>query len=189
MEHAFGVLQVCFHIIVNPFWLWDQKIILDILMANMLIQNMILEDKCNEDLNNFELGRDIQISCKLYFKHIENTIFNYQLKNDLIEHLWALKGNKHTWNYFLKIQLFLSECSICFFPSLVHQVYHVISFKMFHSPLMVIPQVVKFGVFISYSCCYKWNWSKWNHHYYRWKVQQTLKVCTSIDSITFHYKL
>jgi hypothetical protein len=56
-------------------------------MANMLIQNMILEDKCNEDLNNFELGRDIQISCKLYFKHIENTIFNYQLKNDLIEHL------------------------------------------------------------------------------------------------------
>jgi hypothetical protein len=37
MEHAFGVLQVCFHIIVNPFWLWDQKIILDILMAHVLI--------------------------------------------------------------------------------------------------------------------------------------------------------
>jgi hypothetical protein len=96
MKHAFGVLQVCFHIIVNPFWLWDQKIILDILMANVLIHNMILEDKCNEDLNNFELVRDIQIKCKLYFKHIENTKFNYQLKNDLIEHLWALKGNKHT---------------------------------------------------------------------------------------------
>jgi hypothetical protein len=87
MKLAFGVLQVCFHIIVNPFWLWDRKIILDILVEDMLICNMILEDKHNEDLNNFELGRDIQIKCKLYFKHIENTKFNYQLKNDLIEHL------------------------------------------------------------------------------------------------------
>ncbi len=79
MEHAFGVLQVCFHTIVNLFWLWDQKIILDILMANMLIHNMILGDKRNEDLNNFELGRNIQIKCRLYFKHIENKKFNYQL--------------------------------------------------------------------------------------------------------------
>jgi hypothetical protein len=74
MEHAFGVLQVCFHIIVNPFWLWDQKIILDILMTNVLIHNMILEDKHNEDLNNLELGRDIQIKCKLYFTHIKHKI-------------------------------------------------------------------------------------------------------------------
>jgi hypothetical protein len=43
---------------------------------------------------------------------------------------------------------FLNVQYVFFFP-LVHQVYHVIGFKMFQSPLMVIPQVVKFGVFIS----------------------------------------
>jgi hypothetical protein len=118
MEHAFGVLQVCFHIIVNPFWLWDQKIILDILMANMLIHNMILEDKHNEGLNNFELGRNIQIKCRLYFKHIENKKFHYQLKNDLIEHLWALKGNKHTRIFFKKFnRSFLNVQYVFFFSS------------------------------------------------------------------------
>lgn len=43
-------------------------------MTNVLIHNMILEDKRNEDLNNLELGRDIQIKCKLYFKHIKHKI-------------------------------------------------------------------------------------------------------------------
>jgi hypothetical protein len=64
-NHIFGVMQAHFHIIANPYWLWDQEIISEIFMASMLFHNMILEDEHNEDLKIFEPSKDIQTRCRL----------------------------------------------------------------------------------------------------------------------------
>jgi hypothetical protein len=71
VKHVFGVMQVHFHVIANPSWLWDQEIISDIFMASMLFHNMILEDEHNEDLKIFEPSKDIQIKCILSFANIK----------------------------------------------------------------------------------------------------------------------
>lgn len=61
------MLQVHFQIIANPSQLWDQKIISNILMVSVLFHNTILKDECNENLESFEFGRNIQMKHKLSF--------------------------------------------------------------------------------------------------------------------------
>jgi hypothetical protein len=40
-------------------------------MISLLGHNMIIQDGCNEDLNNFDLDKDTQIKCRLFFVNLK----------------------------------------------------------------------------------------------------------------------
>jgi choline kinase len=50
VECTFRMLKFYFHIIANPCWQWNENIIPNILMANMMLYNMILDNKKVEKL-------------------------------------------------------------------------------------------------------------------------------------------
>lgn len=58
---AFIMLKFYFHLIVNPCWQWNENIIPNILMTNMVLYNMILDDKKVEEPEPFEPTNDFQI--------------------------------------------------------------------------------------------------------------------------------
>jgi superfamily I DNA and/or RNA helicase len=60
-ECAFRMLKFYFHIIANPCWQWNENIIANILMENMVLYNMILDDKSAKELEPFEPTNDLQI--------------------------------------------------------------------------------------------------------------------------------
>ncbi len=64
------MLQVHYQITTNPFQLWDQEIISNFLMVSVLFHNTILKDECNENLESFEFGRNIQMKHGLSFVNL-----------------------------------------------------------------------------------------------------------------------
>ena len=98
VERAFGILQARWEIVKNLVWQWDWA---NIMMAFIIMHNMIIEDEQGLRLvpifyyrlreghmkANFSF-HDLQIG----IRKIENISFHYALWNDLLEHLWRLKG-------------------------------------------------------------------------------------------------
>ena len=110
IERAFGVLQACFAIISLPCWLWATKTMTTIMKAAIILHNMIIEDE--QDLS-LDQQYEITLSIDYYtttanrimvkndighiierFKKICDETQHYQLRNDLIEHLWQRKGEQ-----------------------------------------------------------------------------------------------
>jgi len=78
-------------------------VIADVLMTCIISRNMVIKDE--EDLvleSIVELPNNIQMRRGLTFakyvegtNEIKNQQAHYNLKNDLIDHLWTLKGLNH----------------------------------------------------------------------------------------------
>jgi hypothetical protein len=112
VERAFGVLQSRFAIVRGPARLWDEDTLHDIMMACIILHNMIVEDERDEyggeQVYNFDdmgqylcnyddMGQRVIVSHNSSpeldafiqkYKNIKNKETHYQLKADLIEHLW-----------------------------------------------------------------------------------------------------
>ncbi len=75
----------------------------------VIMHNLIIEDESNCNLEPlFNFGSNVShLKWRLSFEdyhqgttQIENVATHYNLKNDLVEHLWAWKGNNVNWNKF-----------------------------------------------------------------------------------------
>jgi hypothetical protein len=128
VERAFGVLQARFAIIARPARGWTHHNLQMIMKCCVILHNMIIE---NERGMNTEftydgsslavftapeparLGDFSQFVSKFCLLH--NSEKHYQLRNDLVSHLWALKGSEVETNCFL----LLFSLSICFFGIIV----------------------------------------------------------------------
>jgi hypothetical protein len=106
VERCFGVLQSRWGIIQNPSREWNLNTIKDILMACVIMHNMIIEDERDQELEPI-IAEPINVPWRhgpmrrgLNFEDyvqghemIRDERSHYILRNDLMEHLWALKGN------------------------------------------------------------------------------------------------
>jgi hypothetical protein len=101
VERYFGVLQSRFGTIANPCRLWSIEAMKDVMLACVILHNMIIEDERSEDNLEplFEIGDDVEIPRDLSFQtlvtgteELENLDQPYNLKGDLVKHLWTLKG-------------------------------------------------------------------------------------------------
>ncbi|XP_020242910.1 uncharacterized protein LOC109821128 [Asparagus officinalis] len=106
VERAFGVLQARFAIVRGPGRFWQPSVLKDIMTACIIMHNMIVEDErdCQLD-NNFDFNDSIPVVEPSHVQtvpltefiqnhhRIRNTQTHKSLKNDLIEHLWQLKGS------------------------------------------------------------------------------------------------
>ncbi len=110
MERCFGVLQVRFAIVRNPCRRWGMHGISDIMFACCILYNMILDDESGvHDLENIlgsafddnvPMERGLTLDQLLeYTREIEDEDMHYSLRGDLIEHLWALKGQNMYGKY------------------------------------------------------------------------------------------
>jgi glutathione S-transferase len=112
VERAFGVLQSRFAIVRGPARLWDEDTLHDIMMACIIMHNMIIEDEREEHGGQYEyhfdndghyvcnydhMGSRVTVSHSAApelvawmrnYKNIKDSEIHYQLKSDLIEHLW-----------------------------------------------------------------------------------------------------
>jgi hypothetical protein len=109
VERAFGVLQARFQIIKNPGRLWKTEDLLAIMMSAIILHNMIIDDKQNTPFNNnhdyhqanSSDGSALATSSSnsdletflLQYQAIRNRLTHCMLKGNLIDHLWALRGN------------------------------------------------------------------------------------------------
>ena len=94
VERCFGVLQARWAIICNP------EMISNIMFACVVIHNMIIENELNTNLeplydpdapNNLWRGVTFD-QYRDFVGEVEDSNSHYSLRNDLIEHLWAIKG-------------------------------------------------------------------------------------------------
>ena len=106
IERTFGVLQARFHILRNPTRFHDARVLSEIMYACIIIHNMIVESerggyknqksnypdmftgsnaKPHKDVNSMEEYVDM-------VQHIEDQAAHFQLRDQLVEHLWAHKG-------------------------------------------------------------------------------------------------
>ena len=111
VERCFGVLQSRFAIIRNPGRLWDLQTMRTIWKAAVIMHNMVIEDEAPyADLNHdflqendathpvVQVGRGPHVP--LTFERLMHAMLDirdkqrhYQLRDDLIEHLWAQHGD------------------------------------------------------------------------------------------------
>jgi hypothetical protein len=101
VEQCFGVLQARWGIIANPSRLWSSTIMADIMYACIIMHNMIIEHESSEqNLEHlFEVAAPTGITRPLPFEalvagteQLENIEQHYNLRGNLVEHLWTLKG-------------------------------------------------------------------------------------------------
>jgi hypothetical protein len=101
VECAFGVLQARWEIVKNPVRQWDLQTITDIMLACIIMHNMIIEDEQNIQLeqlfgNHVHVGqihgdftyRELEAGTR----EIENIHAHFAMRNDIIDHLWELRG-------------------------------------------------------------------------------------------------
>ena len=110
VERAFGVLQARFAIIKNPSLAWDITLIGRIMRACIILHNMIVEDERDTynlrydfshfdhvgDNNNASFTTTRLAEMEYYLEkrmQIRNRITHYQLKEDLVEHIWQKFGH------------------------------------------------------------------------------------------------
>jgi len=102
VERAFGVLQARFAGVKNPSKLWDKEKIGNIMKACTILHNMIVEDE--KDANtleefededfNFTVKRSKNTGCSIARRQeVRNPHTHQQLKQDLVEHIWAKFGH------------------------------------------------------------------------------------------------
>ncbi|ETN17200.1 hypothetical protein PPTG_21630 [Phytophthora nicotianae INRA-310] len=103
VERGFGVLQSRWAIVKGPARFWSHKDLCMIMKACIILHNMIVEDERGEGLpyvydNAAPLDPSRETTSDLdHFiaRHqaLRSTQQHLQLKTDLVQHLWDLKGN------------------------------------------------------------------------------------------------
>lgn len=104
MERAFGVLMARFAILKTPARLWDKDDLSVMMRACIILHNMIIEsqrdDLVDSDFDNVKLnmgynnsGINFQAFLNQYHK-VHDIGQHRQLQDDLIEHLWRVKGDE-----------------------------------------------------------------------------------------------
>ncbi|KAI7942656.1 hypothetical protein MJO28_012683 [Puccinia striiformis f. sp. tritici] len=104
VERAFGVLQARFAIVAQPARGWTRRKLNRIMLTCIILHNMIVEDERGspEDFvyesgstTFVEPGRTESVDFSNFLKNciaLRDSTAHHQLKNDLIKHLWTLKG-------------------------------------------------------------------------------------------------
>lgn len=103
VERAFGAMTEKFAIIKQPARLWNNEDLNMVMRCCIILHNMIIEDQRNEPThfphssfhgnifespkNNSEFGEFLS-----RYEKVHDTTLHYQIQNDLIEHLWQIKG-------------------------------------------------------------------------------------------------
>ncbi|XP_055527068.1 uncharacterized protein LOC129719699 [Wyeomyia smithii] len=107
VERAFGVLMARFAIVKNPARLWNKDDLRSIMRTCIILHNMIIEDE-RDNVVTFDYmfayenaTTNVPMCSKLDFsafltryKQVHDTAMHYQLRNDLIEHLWNMRGEE-----------------------------------------------------------------------------------------------
>nr|ASR75324.1 Harbinger transposon protein [Oryza rufipogon] len=107
VERAFGVLQARFAMVRGPARFWDTETLWYIMTACVIMHNMIIDSERDEDVDfNYDQGDSEVLRKEEYqrrnkhvlekflqiHKEIEDRQAHEQLRDDLVEHLWALHG-------------------------------------------------------------------------------------------------
>ena len=107
VERAFGVLQARFAVVRNPSKLWDKEKIGNIMRACIILHNMIVEDERSsftqynkfefqerEEVDTFSINMPLNLGSTMDRRtSLRNRQAHEQLKNDLIENIWAKFGH------------------------------------------------------------------------------------------------
>ena len=103
VERAFGVLQMCWEIVKNPVHQWDLETIGNIMYACIIMHNIIIEDNSRlglEPIFDPILGGGHMLRDFDYFyldegtREIEDINMHFFLKNNIIDHMWMLRGQQ-----------------------------------------------------------------------------------------------
>ena len=107
MERCFGVLQARFAIIRGPSRFWSKDDMTIIMKACIILHNMIIEDERDDTSLEQEydgpytstatLSTDTSPTFEAFlrrYRAVRDTGKHYQLRNDIIEHLWREKNNE-----------------------------------------------------------------------------------------------
>jgi hypothetical protein len=107
VERAFGVLQARFAMVRGPAIFWDTETLWYIMTACVIMHNMIIDNERDEDVDFDYDQEDSEVLRKEEYqrrnkpvlekflkihKEIEDRRVHEQLRDDLMEHLWALHG-------------------------------------------------------------------------------------------------
>ena len=107
VERAFGVLQARFAIVRGPARFFYQETLQDIMKACIILHNMIIEDERDEaEAVDFDYEQIDEISCTPMSREPTNEFSKFiqvhkrimdkevhsQLQQDLVDHLWQLRG-------------------------------------------------------------------------------------------------
>ena len=103
VERCFGVMQARWSIITQPCRLWNTSDIADVMYACIIMHNMIIEDESGTDLEILtpEAASSSSSGMRRGFTFadltrettlIEDTDTYYNLRDDLVQHLWEHKG-------------------------------------------------------------------------------------------------
>jgi hypothetical protein len=106
VQQAFGVLQARFAIVAQPAQGWSKLNLHKIMTACIILHNMIVEDERGSpkefvydtstaivEPGQSTLANFSQFVINNHLLH--DATAHHQLRNDLIKHLWALKGQSH----------------------------------------------------------------------------------------------
>uniref|UniRef100_A0A0D3C0M0 DDE Tnp4 domain-containing protein n=1 Tax=Brassica oleracea var. oleracea TaxID=109376 RepID=A0A0D3C0M0_BRAOL len=107
VERAFGVLQARFAVVRNSSKLWDKEKIGNITRACIILHNMIVEDERSsftqynkfefqerEEVDTFSINMPLNLGSTMDRRtSLRNRQAHEQLKNDLIENIWAKFGH------------------------------------------------------------------------------------------------
>ena len=107
VKRTFGVLQARFAAVANPSRLWSQEEMSLVMRACVILHNMIVQDERDLNLQNeYENPGTATIldptnnaiaafaTFVERFNNIRDADTHHQLRNDLIDHLWNLKGDE-----------------------------------------------------------------------------------------------
>ncbi len=102
VERCFGVLQARFAIVKGPARFWKDSDLHAIMTTCIILHNMIVDDERDELLEDGFRGchlpladADASFDAFLHWYHmIHCSEQHYNLRNDIIEHLWARKGEE-----------------------------------------------------------------------------------------------
>lgn len=110
VERCFGILQACWHILVNPCRLWDANSMQHVIKTCIILHNMRIRARSisHADLHDFDtLGESLpenagfnQLQVQRTFTeacedrmNIRNALLHHEMRNDLIDHLWMTRGD------------------------------------------------------------------------------------------------
>lgn len=106
VERAFGILQSRFAIVAGLARFWVKKTLWRIMTTCVILHNMIIEDERDqpedfdyETVGNYmvpvEPEKDKHRIEKILevLQHFEDKVAHAQLRDDLVEHFWQLRGS------------------------------------------------------------------------------------------------
>ncbi|KAI7942660.1 hypothetical protein MJO28_012687 [Puccinia striiformis f. sp. tritici] len=109
VERGFGVLQARFAIVAQPARGWSKAKLLRIMDTCIILHNMIVEDeRASPEELEYEVASSVSavvepartqsVEFSQFLKNcvaIRDNTAHHKLKNDLIKHLWAIKGRSN----------------------------------------------------------------------------------------------